>query len=58
MNRYFIPNFTQNFASVDEKILNITLPDNSIIDLDKNSKIEISYYGAKRVIKLKDGNAI
>ena len=32
IKRYFIPNFTQSFVSVDDKILNIVLPDNSIID--------------------------
>ncbi|MCT7646237.1 FecR family protein [Aliarcobacter butzleri] len=58
IKRYFIPNFTQIFVSVDDKILNIVLPDNSIIDLDKKSQIKISYYDTKRVIDLEDGNAM
>ncbi len=58
IKRYFIPNFTQSFVSVDDKILNIVLPDNSIIDLDKKSQIKISYYDTKRVIDLEDGNAM
>ncbi|QKF72877.1 sigma factor regulatory protein, FecR family [Aliarcobacter faecis] len=58
VNRNFIPNFTQNFVSVDEKVLNIKLPDSSTIDLDKNSQIKISYYDTKRVIDLEDGNAM
>ncbi|MBL3519561.1 FecR domain-containing protein [Arcobacter lanthieri] len=58
VNRNFIPKFSKSFASIDEKILNIELPDNSIIDLDKNSQIQISYYDTKRVIDLEDGNAM
>ncbi|MFX4210901.1 FecR family protein [Aliarcobacter butzleri] len=58
IKRYFIPNFTQSFVSVDDKILNIVLPDNSIIDLDKKSQIRISYYDTKRVVDLEDGNAM
>ncbi|MCT7638140.1 FecR family protein [Aliarcobacter butzleri] len=58
IKRYFIPNFTQIFVSVDDKILNIVLPDNSIIDLDKKSQIKISYYDTKRVVDLEDGNAM
>lgn len=58
IKRYFIPNFTQNFVSVDDKILNITLPDDSIIDLDKKSQMKINYYDTKRVVELEDGNAM
>ncbi|PUE66296.1 FecR family protein [Arcobacter lacus] len=58
IKRYFIPNFTQSFVSANEKILNIILPDNSIIDLDKKSQIKISYFDTKRVIDLEDGNAM
>ncbi|WP_419677664.1 FecR family protein [Aliarcobacter lanthieri] len=58
VNRNFIPKFSKNFVSVDENILNIELPDNSMIDLDKNSQIQISYYDTKRVIDLEDGNAM
>ncbi|RBQ31174.1 siderophore-interacting protein [Arcobacter sp. FW59] len=58
VNRNFIPNFSQNLVSVDEKILNVSLPDSSMIDLDKNSQIKISYYDTKRVITLEDGNAM
>ncbi|MFV7790803.1 FecR family protein [Aliarcobacter lanthieri] len=58
VNRNFIPKFSKSFASIDEKILNIELPDNSIIDLDKNSQIQISYFDTKRVIDLEDGNAM
>jgi transmembrane sensor len=58
IDKYFIPTFSQNFVSVNEKILNIQLPDKSIIDLDKKSQIRISYYQTKRVIELKGGNAL
>ncbi|WP_323589722.1 FecR family protein [Aliarcobacter butzleri] len=58
IKRYFIPNLTQSFVSVDDKILNIVFPDNSIIDLDKKSQIKISYYDTKRVVDLEDGNAM
>lgn len=56
INRYFIPTFSQNFVSINEKVLNIQLPDNSIIDLDKKSQIKVSYYQTKRVIELEEGN--
>lgn len=57
INRYFIPTFSQDFASTNEKILKIQLLDDSIIDLDKKSQIKVNYYQTKRVIELEKGNA-
>lgn len=57
IDKYFIPTFSQDYLSTNEKILNIALPDNSIIDLDKKSQLKIRYYQTKRVIELQEGNA-
>jgi transmembrane sensor len=58
MNTYFEPTFEQNFVTADKKILNIVLPDNSVIDLDIKSHIQISYYRNKRTVHLLSGKAL
>jgi len=51
------PIFSQNYISKNHKILNITLPDNTIIDLDAKSEIQVSYYKDKRVVEFTNGMA-
>lgn len=58
INKYFIPTFSQDYLTTNEKYLNISLPDNTIVDLDKNSQMNITYYNTKRVVNLSDGNAL
>jgi len=55
---YYNPSYSQNYASLDKKILHIGLPDDSIIDLDVKSNINIEYYADKRMVLLKDGKAL
>ncbi|RXJ75323.1 hypothetical protein CRV03_13645 [Arcobacter sp. F155] len=43
--------FSKEFISKNEKILNIALEDNSLIDLDVKSKLKVEYYKDKRVRK-------
>lgn len=53
----FQPVFSQNYISKNEKILNITLPDNSVIDLDLKSQVKVNYYKDKREIDFTNGVA-
>ena len=53
----FQPVFSKNYISKNEKILNITLPDNSVIDLDVKSQVKVNYYKDKRVIDFTRGVA-
>lgn len=58
INKYFISTFSQDYLTTNEKYLNISLPDNTIVDLDKNSQMNITYYNTKRVVNLSNGNAL
>jgi len=51
------PIFSKNYISKNEKILNIILPDNSIIDLDAKSHVKVEYYKDKRVVNFTKGIA-
>jgi len=58
VNKYYSPTYEQEYFSSNEKILNISLPDKSIIDLDIKSQIKITYYQNKRTVILQEGKAI
>ncbi len=58
INKYIQPTFEHNYVSLDKKIVNITLPDKSIIDLDIKSQVQIAYYKNKRTILLNKGKAL
>lgn len=58
INKYFQVTFEENFVSLDKKIVNISLPDKSIIDLDVKSQIQIAYYRDRRTVILKKGKAL
>lgn len=51
------PSFSQNLISKNEKILNIILPDNSLIDLDVKSEAKVDYYDDKRFVEIIKGIA-
>lgn len=46
------------YVANDEKKLNILLPDDSLVDLDIKTKIDVSYYGNKRLVNLSSGKAV
>lgn len=50
--------FSKEFISKNEKILNIALEDNSLIDLDVKSKLKVEYYKDKRVVDFQEGKAL
>lgn len=54
---YFVPIFEQEYSSTDKKILNITLPDNTVVDLDIKSHAKITYYNHKKTVELTAGKA-
>ena len=58
VNNYFKPSFSQEYIAYDKKLLNISLPDKSIIDLDIKSDIKVSYYKDKRTIEINKGKAL
>lgn len=58
INKYIQPTFEHNYVSLDKKIVNITLPDKSIIDLDIKSQVQIAYYKNKRTVFLNKGKAL
>jgi len=58
INTHYNPSFSHNYASVDKKILHISLPDHSIVDLDVQSNMDIEYYDYKRAVVLKEGKAL
>lgn len=63
---FFVFNYYENtkvkyeniFATTNEKKLNILLPDNSLVDLDIKSKIDVKYYNDKRLVNMKQGKVI
>jgi transmembrane sensor len=57
-NYYFKPTFLTNYITSNKKSLNIKLPDNSIVDLDLKSQIEVVYYNNKRTVQLNRGTAM
>lgn len=58
IDSYYNPSFSQNYISSNEKILNISLPDNTIVDIDVKSVVEIKYYDHKRTVSLNNGKAL
>ncbi|RXK14511.1 siderophore-interacting protein [Halarcobacter mediterraneus] len=57
-NYYFKANFSQDYITANTKELNIKLPDNSTIDLDVKTQIEVKYYNTKRTVTLNSGKAM
>lgn len=55
---YFEPIFEQEYVSHHQKLLNIVLPDDSVIDLDIKSSLKIAYYKHKREVELLAGKAL
>lgn len=55
---YFQPIFDQHYATTDQKLLNITLPDMTTVDLDIKSTIDIAYYNHKRTVAFRTGKAL
>lgn len=58
VDQYYSPTYEQEYLSLNDKVLNISLPDKSIIDLDVKSQIKITYYNNKRTVSLEKGKAI
>ncbi len=58
VDKYYSPSYEEQYLSSNEKVLNIILPDKSIIDLDIKSQIKITYYNNKRTVILEQGKAI
>ena len=58
INAHYNPSFAHNYASLDKKILHISLPDDSIIDLDAKTNLDIKYYDHKRAVVLKEGKVL
>jgi len=58
IKNYFTPSFSHNYITANEKRLNISLPDKTILDLDVKSKIEIEYFRSKRIVDLEEGKAL
>jgi len=58
INAYYNPSYSHNYASVNTKLLHIALPDDSIIDLDVKSNINVQYFENKRAVTLKEGKAL
>ena len=52
---YFEPTFNQSYVTSDQKILDITLPDTSRIDLDIKSSLHVTYFNHKRTVEIKEG---
>ncbi|NVJ54466.1 MAG: FecR domain-containing protein [Campylobacteraceae bacterium] len=50
--------FSKEFISKNEKMLNIALEDNSLIDLDIKSKLKVEYFKNKRVVNFHEGKAL
>ncbi len=50
--------YTNNYLTTNTKKVNITLPDNTLIDLDVHSSIEVNYYKNKRLINFPSGKAL
>ena len=57
-NKYYKATFEENYVSLDKKIVNITLPDESIVDLDIKSQMKIAYYNDRRTVVLTKGKAL
>ena len=57
-NYYFEPTFEQHYATSDQKLLNIELPDTTTVDLDIKSAIDIAYYHHKRTVAFATGKAL
>jgi transmembrane sensor len=55
---YFEPIFEQHYATSDQKLLNIALPDTTTVDLDIKSTIDIAYYNHKRTVAFTTGKAL
>ena len=58
VNGQFQPTFEQNYVSSNQKMENLALPDQTIIDLDVNSKINVVYYKNRRTVDLIEGKAL
>jgi transmembrane sensor len=54
----YIPSFEKLYVTENKINKNIKLLDNSIITLDKNSKIKVSYYKEKREVRLLEGKVL
>lgn len=58
IKNYFTPSFSHHYITKNEKRLDISLPDKSILDLDVKSKVQIEYFSSKRIVDLKEGKAL
>jgi len=57
-NYYFEPTFSQNYATFDQKMLGLALPDTSRIDLDIKSSLHVTYFNHKRTVEFREGKAL
>lgn len=57
LKHYFYPIFQQDYVTSNQKMLNITLPDATKIDLDIKSSAHVTYYNHKRTVDLVKGKA-
>ncbi len=58
IDRYFQPSFKKDYLTTNEKILNMSLPDNSTIDIDIKSQLHVRYYKHQRIVNLHEGKAL
>lgn len=54
----YTPSFQNTYLTSNEVNKNIKLPDTSVIALDKNSKVNITYYKDKREVELLEGKVL
>ncbi|AXH08803.1 hypothetical protein CP960_00820 [Malaciobacter halophilus] len=53
----FMPIYTKDYSTKHKILKNIILPDNSIVNLDVNTKLKVTYFKDSRKIKLLKGRA-
>ena len=58
VQNYFIPTYENRIIASKEKILNIHLPDETIMDLDVQSEVKITYFNNKRDVELIKGKLL
>lgn len=54
----FMPVYTKDYSTENKILKNIILPDNSIVNLDVNTKLKVVYFKDYRKIKLSKGRAL
>lgn len=55
---YYSVQYSNLYVTSNEKKSNIILPDDSIVDLDIKSQIDVNYYSSKRQITFSNGKAL